>query len=210
MQSKFKAIIFDLGGVLLNLDYNKTIIEFQKLGKKNFDDLYTQAKQTRVFDQFETGKINANEFRTHLKGLFDKSVSYEAIDFAWNAMLLDFPKERIALLKNLRKKHQLFLFSNTNAIHYTAFRKIIKEAYGNANLLESLFDKTYYSHLIHQRKPNSSAFEYILKEQNLRPDEILFIDDSIQHIQGAQSLGIETIHLFDKEITTVFNSFSSE
>lgn len=198
------TIIFDLGGVVLNLDYGKSILAFEESSGIKFDELYSQAKQNQLFDLFEEGKISRKQFRTELKSNLNLSVSDADFDASWNAMLLDLPKERIGLLQELSGRFKILLFSNTNEIHYDAFRKILTNSYGNSNLLEDTFHKTYYSHLIGERKPNEQAFRHILTDQNLVPAEVLFIDDSEQHILGARSIGIKAIHLRDMDIVHLF------
>lgn len=204
MKLPFKAIIFDLGGVILNIDYNKTIEAFKKLGVLNFDELYTQAQQNNVFDDIETGKITPQAFRDYIKTNSEQTLTNQQIDTAWNAMLLDLPAERIALLRELGKQYPIYLYSNTNKIHLDAFRLIIENQHGNANLLEELFITTYYSHELHMRKPNANGFEHIIEENNLIAEDTLFIDDSIQHIEGAKNVGLQTIWLNQKDITEIF------
>lgn len=200
----FKAIIFDLGGVILDIDYEATINAFKELGKENFEELYTQANQTKLFDRFETGMISPDEFRDEIRNYLGYDLEDGMIDDAWNALLGDLPEERIELLRKLKKDYPIYLFSNTNDIHYHEFRKIIRNTFGKTDILEDIFKKTYYSHLVGKRKPNADAFQLVLNEQGLKANETLFIDDSIQHIEGAKELGLQTIHLVDKEITELF------
>mgnify|MGYP003653153346 CR=1 FL=1 len=202
--ANLKSIIFDLGGVILNIDYQKTISAFQKMGISNFENLYTQAQQNHIFDKFEMGLITAQEFRNYIKLESGINITDNQIDMAWNAMLLDLPSKRIDLLNELSQKYKIFLFSNTNQIHLNAFRKSIGKVHNNPLLLEDIFIRTYYSHELKMRKPNSNGFEHILKTQNLQPTTTLFIDDSEQHIKGAQKLGLQTYWLKAKDITELF------
>ncbi len=198
-----KNIIFDLGGVILNIDYNKTANAFRQIGLKNFDDIYSQAKQNQVFDKLETGEFTSNEFRKYIKGIVP-SLQYSDIDKAWNAMLLDLPVERIVLLKKLKKKYRLFLLSNTNEIHIKAFRKIIQSSY-DENIFDAIFEHQYYSSEMGMRKPNADCFQCVLEKNKLDPCETLFIDDSIQHVEGARKLQIQAYHLIPGEdITELF------
>jgi len=199
------AIIFDLGGVILNIDYQLTIDAFKKLGVSNFEEMYTQAAQSNLFDNYETGQISSEQFVYALKKFLPDEVSEQKIKEAWNVMLLDLTKSRVELLLKLRKIKPIFLFSNTNDIHYKCFLSEIEKVYGKEDLLEQIFVKTYYSHLVEVRKPNAAAFQLVLDENGLLAQETLFIDDSIQHINGAQELGIQTVHLKNQEITHLFN-----
>ena len=199
---KCKAIIFDLGAVILNINYQNTINEFTKLGVKNAATFYSKKVQTDLFNQIETGMISSNQF---LKALQKKTNNANIIQVeqAWNAMLLDLPEERLQLIKKLKDNHNIYLLSNTNAIHINAF----KEQLGDKKWLAfcELFDKMYLSHELGLRKPDVKIFEYILKEQKLKAEEVFFIDDSPQHIAGAKKLGIHSHHLLDNEdIITLF------
>ena len=189
LKDKFKNIIFDLGGVILTLDYQKTIDEFSKLANVDFNQFYTQYQQLTFFDEFERGEISTSQFRDNIRKEFNLTSSDTEIDFAWNAMLGYIPEERIDFLKNLKKEKRIFLLSNTNQIHLEKFNQIIEEK-NNIDWLTSLFEKTYYSHQTGMRKPESRIFEMVLEENNLQASETLFIDDSKQHIEGAKAVGI--------------------
>ena len=205
MKKEVKAIILDLGGVILNIDYQRTIRAFELLLKNgvNVEAFYTQAKQTEVFDLFEKGEISADEFRSGLKKIFGHQIPDHEIDAAWNAMLLDLPPDRLTFVSELRKKYPVYLLSNTNEIHYHAFRKNLEETFGKSSILEDFFDNTYYSHLIKERKPTAAAFNYVLDDNQLNANEVVFVDDSIQHIEGAMSLGIDARHLVNSSLSTL-------
>ena len=193
--NKVKNIIFDLGGVIINIDYHKSIQMLQKLCDSECKVQFSQKEQSHLFDLFETGNSSPDEFRNDLRKTYQMhSATDEQIDEAWNAMLLDIPQERIDLLKELGKKYRIFLLSNTNAIHLEAFNKIVEESFSIPNL-DSLFEEAYYSHLVGKRKPDAAIFELILNQHGLEKDETLFIDDSIQHIESAKAVGIQTLHL---------------
>lgn len=204
MLAEIDAVIFDLGGVILNLDYDLTVQAFRDLGKDDFDQLYQQAYQDKIFDQYECGEISSQEFRDYLKNFYSSTITDEAIDRAWNVMLLDLPKERIALLKKMAEDHRLFLFSNTNDIHFQSFRTTIQDSYGDADLLEKIFENTYYSHLVGKRKPHAATFQWILDQNDLKAERTLFIDDSEQHILGAQETGLKTHWLEKGDIVDIF------
>ena len=199
---KCKAIIFDLGAVILNINYQNTIDEFTKLGVNNAATFYSKKVQTNLFNQIETGMISSNEF---LKALQKetKNANINQVEKAWNAMLLDLPEERIQLIEKLKNNYSIYLLSNTNAIHIDA----IKKQLGKRKWLAfcKLFDKMYLSHELGLRKPDIKIFEYILKEQKLKAEEVFFIDDSPQHIASAKKIGIHCHHLLDDEnIITLF------
>ncbi len=194
MLQGIRHIIFDLGGVLLNIDYKLTEEAFQKAGIKDFKELYSQLHQTDLFDQFEMGFIPKEEFIARLQQAASNSISESQITDAWNAMLLDFPLRRLQLLQQLHLHYDLFLLSNTNEIHEEAFNRILMQSHGIPNM-GVFFDKVYFSHRVGLRKPMKEIFERVLHDSGLSPEHTLFIDDSPQHIEGAKLLGIQTIHL---------------
>jgi len=191
---KIKNIIFDLGGVFLNLDFKQTELAFAALGIGNFNEYYTLQTATPIFEQLETGHISPEKFYDEFRKIVQLSLSNEQIMLAWNAMLLNFPSERINWLKEIGKKYKIYLLSNTNQIHEEAFTKLFKEQIGNYNF-DELFIKAYYSHKLGMRKPSQEAFEAVLKAENLIIAETIFIDDSEGNIQAAKKLGLQTIHL---------------
>lgn len=188
-----RHIIFDLGGVLFNIDYQLTEQAFAKLGIENFSSIYSQLQQSSLFDDLEVGKISATEFFSGLKDTCNIRSTDEELALAWNAMLLDMPLRRLQLLQQLRHHYDLVLLSNTNEIHEAAFNKIIEGVHGCS--IAAFFDRIYYSHRIGMRKPDVEVFEMILAENGFRPEHTLFIDDSPQHIEGAKKAGIQTIWL---------------
>ena len=191
--NSFDAIIFDLGGVIINLDYQLTIDAFKNLGLTNFDEMYTQAKQSNLFDDFETGKISSQHFINSLLPYLPNGVSANKVVHAWNAMILDFPKERLELLDKLKSNYRIFLLSNTNDIHLQAVKRSLTNT--TDRKLESYFEKVYLSHEVKLRKPHKEIFELVCNEQNLDPSRTLFIDDTIGHIDGSIKIGLKGIHL---------------
>ncbi|MBA3705571.1 MAG: HAD family phosphatase [Bacteroidetes bacterium] len=187
----YKNIIFDLGGVIINIDYSLVVKAFADLGILNFDELYSQAHQNNLFDNLEKGKISAAEFRKEIRRCCNKNLTDEQIDHAWNAILLDIPAARLKLLQQLKKTHRTFLLSNTNEIHMVAIDKYLQQTYGVPDL-SGYFEKKYLSYEVGMRKPDAEIFELVLAENNLNPSETLFIEDSIQHIEAAKRLGIQT------------------
>ena len=185
-----KNILFDLGGVLYHIDYSITIKAFEKLGIKNFHKHFSKQQQNNLFDRLETGKISNTDFIKEMKILLPNCTREEIIN-AWNGLLIGIPQENIQLLKDLSKKYRLFLLSNTNLIHINRINKLLHKEY-NLKSLEPLFDKIYLSHQIGMRKPNTKTFKWVLRDAKILAHETLFIEDSIQHIKGANKVGIRT------------------
>jgi HAD superfamily hydrolase (TIGR01509 family) len=189
-----KNIIFDLGGVILNLDNQRTEDAFVALGVKNFREYFGLGFAASFFKEYEVGRISDRQFIDAVRQLTGLAVSDQSIIDSWNALLLDFPAERIQLLKELRKRYRLFLFSNTNALHLAALREIWAGSFGDVSL-DAHFEKTYYSHLLGMRKPDRESFEHILKENQLTGSETLFVDDAIVNVEGAEQAGLKGLFL---------------
>ncbi|MCC6840925.1 MAG: HAD family phosphatase [Flavobacteriales bacterium] len=188
------TLLLDLGGVLIDVDYMATAHAFGQLGFRDFDTLYSKARQDHLFDGFETGAITPAEFRDRLRGLLGAALTDARIDACWNAMLGHIPAERIDLVERLKTRYQVLLLSNTNAIHVPAFEAIVARENGIADF-KSLFHGTYYSCAVGLRKPDAAAFHYVLERHGADPARTLFIDDSIQHVEGARNAGLHAEHL---------------
>lgn len=187
---EIKNIIFDLGGVLINLDNKLTERAFVDLGVKDFANYFGHGFAASFFKEYEIGKISDEEFINELRRLGNLDVPDSLIVKAWDALLLDFPKERIELLKKLRNKYRIFLFSNTNALHMVTVRKIFEDTFPNETLDEH-FERTYYSNVLGLRKPDIASYLHITNENDLIPSETLFVDDALGNIEGANAAGLK-------------------
>lgn len=194
-----KNIIFDFGGVFLNLDFSLTEKAFRNLGVPQFNAMFTQHHSNDLFINLETGKISPQEFYDAFRKETQTNLTNEQIRDAWNALLLDFPQERVTWLEAIGKKYNVYLFSNTNQIHYDKFMADFRTN-NNGRDFNSFFIKAYYSHELGLRKPDPESFEAIIKAEKLNPAETVFIDDTYKNIAGAQKTGLQTIHLAPPKI----------
>lgn len=197
-------IIFDLGGVIINLNQKKTFDAFKKHFGSNYAQVEAALAKKNVLNLFETGNISVDEFILFFLN-FNPLTDANNIKKIWNSMLLDIPSERIKLIKKLALNYNLYLLSNTNQIHLDFINHYLHNKYGITSI-NSMFKKAYFSHEVGLRKPNPQLFKLVLTENELNPAATLFIDDSIEHIDSAQQLGIKTVHLIDKTLTTYFHS----
>lgn len=192
--SNYKNLIFDLGGVLLNLSLQRTFDAFARLANISPDTVSKTYHQHPEFIAFERGELTDAEFRAALRKLLSITATDSELDACWNAMLVDIPMERLQLLEKLRNRFQLFLLSNTNSIHERHFNRIVNRNTGHSSL-EPFFHKAYFSHAVKMRKPDREIYEYVLSESNIIAFETLFLDDSLMNLEGAQQLGIKTYHV---------------
>ena len=193
------AIIFDLGGVILNIDYQLPVKAFKKLGIDDFASHFSQAAQSSLLDDYETGKISSEEFLEAIRTLVKPEFGDREIIQAWNSILLDLPENRLFTLEKAAENHRIFLLSNTNDLHIQEFNSYLLEEH-NIPSLEPFFESLYLSYEVGLRKPDRRIFEYVLQDAGLDPQSTLFIDDSVQHIQSAAELGINTYLLKDEEL----------
>ncbi|MBL7111018.1 MAG: HAD family phosphatase [Bacteroidales bacterium] len=189
-----KNIILDLGGVILDLDFESSIDQFKKLGITDIVDLYQIPEHYPFFKQFEIGLISPGQLREEIRKATGNNISDDEINDAWNIISVGFTKESIETVLKLNRQFRLFLLSNTNAIHEVYYNNQLFEGHGIKNLTE-IFEKVYYSHDLHMRKPDAEIFEFVLNDSKLIPEETLFVDDTLVHIETASSLGIKTYHL---------------
>ncbi len=189
-----KNIIFDLGGIFLNINYQLTEQAFVQLGIPNFTQMFSQHHSNELFELLETGKLSPDDFYNVFRKESGTNLTNEQIKNAWNALLLDFPKERIDWLTKIKEQYNIYLFSNTNQIHYDRFMEDFIKAFPGKDF-NSYFIKAYYSQTLGLRKPYVASFKQIIQEQQLVPHETLFIDDTIKNIEGAKQAGLQTIHL---------------
>ncbi|TYP94450.1 putative hydrolase of the HAD superfamily [Sphingobacterium allocomposti] len=189
---KIKNIILDYGNVIFMIDFLRVRDSFISLGIKNVDSFFGHRSQDPLFDLFDRGEITAAQFREGIRMRTGRpDLTDEEIDAAWNTLLIGVPEGKHEVLAYLHKKYRCFLLSNNNEIHYQYCMNHIREKYGiNDNSI--FFEKTFYSHLVGLRKPDAAIFQEVVDQTGIVPDETLFIDDSPQHLEGAQRLGFRT------------------
>lgn len=191
-------IIFDLGGVIINLDVYKTIEEVNRISHVPFETIYTQAKQNDLFNLLDKGKISNKDFFKELKKELNFRGNDKDLVNAWNAMLLDVPESRLDTLVDAKQNYNTYLLSNTCEPHIEVFERELYLEHGVKNF-EDYFDRVYYSCRVGMRKPDKEIFELVLKENELNPTETVFIDDSIQHVKAAGECGIRS-YLLPKNV----------
>jgi putative hydrolase of the HAD superfamily len=189
---KFKAVIFDFGNVIINIDVPRTFQAFATLTGKRQAVIEKLVSENQLFRRYETGQFTDIEFREIVRQTVGFPLSDSEVDKAWNSLLLDIPQRRIDLLKEIRKKYPIYLLSNTNNIHIEASNSYLKKAFGYRHL-DELFDQLFLSYEIGMWKPDTEIYEYVLDEINLKPQEVLFFDDNPHNIQSASALGMQTI-----------------
>jgi glucose-1-phosphatase len=190
-----KNIIFDLGGVILDLSVTDTLKSFSKLSGLSFKEIERIFISAPEFEHYEKGSLDDAGFRHFIRQTYRVDCSDADIDACWNAMLLDLPAKKLQLLENLKSRYNTFLLSNTNGIHLDYINQVILPKAAGIVSLDKYFHRSYYSHRMGKRKPDAEIFEQVLEENNLNASETLFLDDNGLNTEGAAKVGIKTIYI---------------
>ena len=194
---KIKNIIFDWGGVLIDLDFEGCRKAFEALGVGDLRKLLTDADENNLFKKYELGVMTTEAFRDEVRRLAalpqdSRELTDEEIDAVWFSMVKMIPEEKLQLLAELRKEYNLYLLSNTNALHWEQVASKVFH-YGDLNYGD-FFQRIFLSYQMHLAKPDPQIFRVALAEAGLVPEETLFIDDSESNCRAAASVGLHTAH----------------
>ncbi len=198
-----KNIIFDLGNVLIDIDESASVRRFDQL----LDLGQSAEKVAAIYDlipPFEVGTLTEKEFVDAIREIgYKKDVSDQQLIDAWNEMLLGIARQRWMMLDYLRYSYKLYVLSNTNETHLRWVNTYLHNTY-QKDSLNPYFDKIYLSHEIGRRKPDASTFSWVCDDAGIEPHQTLFIDDRLENIEGAQSIGLKTyLHPEGSEIVEV-------
>ena len=189
---EFENIVFDLGGVVININPSASFSAMQRLTAPSVTVANQFSEHTDVFLDYEKGLIDDDTFREGIRELAQQpQLTNNAIDDAWCQMLLEVPLARLQLLIQLKKSYRTFVLSNTNAIHVRAFNKMVESVSGKPSI-DHFFERVYYSHDLRTRKPEAAIYQYLLDDSRLRPEATLFLDDRLENLVAAEALGIAT------------------
>jgi FMN phosphatase YigB (HAD superfamily) len=206
-KNTLRNLIFDLGGVLISLDVERTLEGFRSLGITFPEGEEEKKKFFHLLHDFEIGTISSSFFRDEMRKYSKQGFTDEAFDEAWKRMLVDYSPESISFIRHSKGRFRIFLLSNTNEIHVPWFTGKLEEKFGIPSM-EALFDGVYYSHLVHMRKPEERIFRHIMNSHHLLPGETLFIDDREDNVRAAKELGLHAyLYTFGEKMEEVINNF---
>lgn len=198
-----KHIIFDLGGVLLNINPLYSLSAFAELGNTTPSALKVMIKAEQIFEKYDTGVYSDEVFRAELCRILGVYLKDEVIDQAWNSLLLDFPAERVLMVEQISQNFKVHLLSNTNSIHYKSYTESFYNQFGFG--FSSLFENEFLSFRMGAHKPDMAIYEQVIKTGNLKAEECLFVDDLIDNAEAAKSMGMNAIHLSEgMDVTDLF------
>lgn len=200
------AVIFDLGEVIIDLDYPKVIKGFSEAAKRNQKEISELVVTAPVLQRMEVGAMTPSEFRREVNDLLGSSLEEDAFDEIWNAMLKEVTPERMEMIEKIGERFQTYILSNTNSIHELRFNQMLKEVTGRPSLYEFV-DNVFLSHDIGLRKPNKECFQFVIDDIDVKPERILFLDDRLDNVMGAQSCGLKALQITrpDLQLKEIFN-----
>lgn len=190
----FKNLIFDIGNVIVDIDYNLPIAGFGKLSAANVADILAYAREKELFHRYERGQITERQFQDELRPFLRAEVTDADILAAWNSILVAYPAEKFELLNRLKENYRVFALSNINETHIRAIDAAVQQQLG-VQAFSGFFHTAYYSNEMGHRKPEKEIYEVVAAKENLNPAETFFVDDLKENIEAARSLGWQAYHL---------------
>ncbi|OGX11098.1 MAG: hypothetical protein A2351_07900 [Omnitrophica bacterium RIFOXYB12_FULL_50_7] len=185
LDPKIKAVIFDLGNVLVNYDVQKAARRFSKAGGISKLRIWAHFFLSKFEQAYTRGEMSTREFYREATRVFKNPVPYATFKYYWNDIFWENPGMEKLLIR-IKKHYPIYLISNTNSLHYNHIKK-------NFKLLRH-FKRKFPSHEVKARKPDLKIYQRVLRKISLRPEETVFIDDMKSFIRGAQKAGMHTIH----------------
>ncbi len=195
-------IIFDLGNVIIDIDFSLTFQALAKLSKGySVEEIAEIMTDQKLWQDFEKGLFTDNQFRTLLKSNLLLDATDIDIDEAFCALLLPIDPQRIELIKKLAQNHRLFILSNTNHIHFKKVQKMIIEVTGTDIIEEEFIECAFLSYEMGMAKPDKAIYQQLMDEAMILPKETLFLDDMLPNLKAAEKLGIKTIQIVPNKFT---------
>jgi len=200
-----KNILFDFGGVIVGLNKDAALKRFKEIGIENIEDYLNEFRQSGIFLDLEVGKLTKEEFYEEFKKLAGKDVPHKDIDSGWMAFLTNIAEYKFQMLKDLRKKYNVYLLSNTNPVIMGWAES--EDFSPTKEPITAFFDKCFYSFKVGSAKPDKAIFEAVINETGLKPEETLFLDDGQSNLDvAAKEFGFKTyLANQDEDLRKVFN-----
>jgi len=205
-----KVLLFDLGGVVIDIDPSITINTLKSMSKKSSEDFnaldYKYYKEEssllNFFFEYEKGNINDDKFRDGIRKFANFDLSNDKIDHIWNYVIVKINKDLLDVVLSLKNRYKIMILSNTNFIHKVYYDKLVVDIYGKN--LKQLFDKVFYSYEIRSRKPELEIYQKVIDESSYSGKEILFFDDMKKNLEIPEIIGMKTYHVEDITLTKKF------
>lgn len=188
---QIKNIVFDFGGVIIDIDRDGAVRRFEEIGVKEADSLLDKYHQKGIFLEVEDGRIDAESFRLKLSEMAGKELAYDEVESGWRGFITDTPQYKLDYMAELRKNYRVYILSNTNPYIMGWARSSRFTAAGKP--LDAYVDKIYASYEVKSVKPNREIFDFMIKDAALDPAETVFVDDGASNIAIGNELGFVTL-----------------
>ncbi|MCM1293108.1 MAG: HAD family phosphatase [Bacteroides sp.] len=188
-----KNLLFDLGGVIMNIRRRSCVEAFERLGMKDADTLLGEYEQSGVFAGIENGSLSPEQFHDEIRRIIGRDVTDKEIDDAFCAFLIGIPTNRLDALEEYHKHFRCYVLSNTNPIMWNS--KIASEFRKQGHNIDYYFDGTVTSFEVKAMKPDPKIFEAVVEKYGIKPEETLFLDDSNANCEAAERIGFKTLHV---------------
>lgn len=183
-----KALLFDLGGVLVDIDFNRALQDWAPYSALPIDHMRARFKFDRAYERHERGQIGAAEYFDHLARSLELSATHDEIERGWNRIFIAEIQTTRMLVQGRIAGMPCYIFSNTNASHHATWSRQFPE-------VVQAFDEIFVSHELGLRKPELAAFMRICELTRTPPADFLFFDDLAENVQAARDAGFEAIHV---------------
>ncbi len=181
-----KALLFDLGGVLVNIDFQLAFEQFEILSHLDQVEIKNRFQMDQAYRDHEVGKINWSDYASHLRYKFELTATNDEIATAWNAIFKDQITETISIINEINTNIDCYVFSNTNTKHHEFW----SEKYPQVT---SLFKQVFVSCELNLRKPDVEAFEAVCRATGYVPKDFIFFDDTQENVEGARNTGLDAV-----------------
>ncbi len=186
-------ILFDFGNVIIDIDIPGAIDRIAALRSPKVTEETYDREIRALVRKYEVDAISTDLFINGILKYADVKVQARDVITAWNSMLVAIPEYRLTMLETLKHNFGLYMLSNTNYLHIEWVHDHLRTTHHIEDFESRFFDVVYYSHLIKARKPDSEAFEHVIRDAMITPEKTLFIDDNEANIEAASALGFQTL-----------------
>jgi glucose-1-phosphatase len=185
-----QALLFDLGGVIIQIDWNRVFQQWARCSPLSAREMGDRFQMDTAYEQHERGQLSASQYFSYLRNVVEFKGSDESFLKSWNAVFVREVKDVVDLLPCLKSKVPIYLLTNSNPTHEAFWR----DAYSHTI---NLFTDTFVSSTLGHRKPDQAAFDAVARKTGVALRSILFFDDTIENVEGAKAAGLRAVHVTD-------------
>ena len=191
--SEIRSFLFDFGNVIIDIDIPHATEQCLKLRSPDIAEQEFLDELTELVKKYEVGALTTDLFINRILRFAHRDAQALDVINAWNSMLVGIPHYRLSMLRQMLGQYGIYMLSNTNELHIAWINKYLDEVHGVRDFEAEFFNDIHYSHLIGERKPDHSAFQYVIDNSFVTPEHTLFIDDTAENIETARQMGFQVL-----------------